>query len=49
MFVRLITWGCGLEIQREIPKKMAMFMAFSATKRDMLVVYCLDPFEIVMK
>lgn len=38
-----------LKIQRAISEEMTMFMALFARKGNMLVVYWLDPFIIIMK
>ena len=38
VFAGLISRRFDLSIQRTIPKKMAMFMAFAASKRNMLIV-----------
>ena len=38
VFAGFISRGFGQNIQRKISEEMAMFMEFSTTKRDMLVV-----------
>lgn len=41
--------GFGRGIQREISEKMALFMALSALKGNMFIIYSLNPFKVVME
>ena len=41
--------GIGLLVQREISKKVAMLMKFSAAEWNMLIVNSLNPFKVILE